>query len=471
VQIRTIAISAVLVFAVFAVYLSVAVGTPMYSAREGRTCDNCHLTPTNWIDPKLADRKCTLSCQGCHVDPAGGGMRTVSGRFFGRSTLPMIAFSPRPTMDWNRNLIGRHDLATSYTEKLPLGPKSFEESAAYADSTNDPLAWGTPLGGSTKYGFLPGRYGVLNADPVLRVGIDFRLAALAAGRALVFPMQLDVPVALHPVHHATLFVNTGVRGRLSGYSDTIDDSHTPYFRELFVMAHEFPYQAYVKAGRFVPAYGLRLDDHTSSIRRAFELDGALPESRVTGVEIGAAPNYPVLNVSWFKMASRARTPDPWDIFDVDDGWGAAVNLGYREMGWTLGGSAMVKRRPIEEGGDAATYGVYGAFNPWYYKRGVPLVYQIEYDYGSYQRVSGIETNHSAFYQELDWLAFNGVNFLVAHDWVDPDTEVIEDGSHRVSAGAQITPIPGVTLDGRVRALIPEAGGEDADFFIQLHFWL
>ena len=179
----------------------------------------------------------------------------------------------------------------------------------------------------------------------------------------------------------------------------------------------------------------------------------------------AAPNYPVLNVSWFKMASRARTPDPWDIFDVDDGWGAAVNLGYREMGWTLGGSAMVKRRPIEEGGDATTHGVYGAFNPWFYSRGIPLAYQAEYDYGSFQRTSGIETNQSAFYPELDWLAFNGVNILVAHDWVDPDTEVIEDGSHRISAGAQITPLPGVTLDGRVRALIPEAGGDDADFFI------
>ena len=82
-----------LVFAGAIVLVSTAVTTPMYTARAGRTCDNCHVTPNDWVDPKLSERKCTLSCQGCHVDPAGGGMRNVVGRFYGRSTLPMIAYS------------------------------------------------------------------------------------------------------------------------------------------------------------------------------------------------------------------------------------------------------------------------------------------------------------------------------------------------------------------------------------------
>ena len=452
---------------------TVAVSTPMYTGRSGRTCDNCHLTPNEWVNPPLADRKCTLSCQACHVDPAGGGMRNASGRFYGRSTLPMIATSPRPTADWDRNFpgVGRRDRATTYSNDLPLGPNTFEESLAYKDSISDRLAWGTSYGGPTPYSFFQGRYGTINADPVFQIGLDVRLAALFSGGLLAFPMQLDVPMRLHPVRHLTLFVNTGVRGRSSGYSDTFDDSHTPYFREAFVLASELPYQAYVKGGRFVPAYGLRLDDHTSRIRREFELDAALPESRVTGVEVGAAPNYPFLNLSWFKMASRTRTPDAWNIFDVDEGWGTALNLGYRSEGWALGGSALLRRRPIDEGGDTSTYGVYGVFNPWYYARNVPLTYQAEFDYGSWQRLSGMTANHAVFYQELNWLAFNGLNLLAAYDWADPDREVKDDEFYRISGGFQITPIPGATIDTRVRALVPAAGGAGADLFIQFHVWL
>lgn len=164
---------------------------------------------------------------------------------------------------------------------------------------------------------------------MLRIGADIRFATLLSG-SLYFPMQIDLPVAFHPSHHVTLLVNTGARGRPSGFSDTYDQDHSLYFREAFELLHEAPFQAYAKAGRFVPSFGLRLDDHTSRVRRSFELDGSLPESRVTGVEIGAAPNYPFVNASWFRMPARNRVPASWDITDVDDGWESAVNAGWRD---------------------------------------------------------------------------------------------------------------------------------------------
>jgi hypothetical protein len=445
--------------------------TPMYAGRSARTCDNCHVTPNKWENPKLADRKCNMSCQTCHVDPAGGGARNASGRFFGRSTLPMIANSPRPTHDWDRNVpgLGRRDRATSYNANIPNGPLNTGEAAAYRDSIDDPWAWGRPLGGDNKYAFLNGRYHTLNADPMLRVGWDARLASID-GTSLMFPMQVDIPVVFHPLHSVTFMVNTGARGRPSGYSDTFDSDHSFYFREAFVMLHEAPYQAYAKAGRFVPSFGLRLDDHTSHIRRAFELDGGLPESRVTGVEVGAAPNYPFVQASWFKMASRARVPDAWDIFDLDDGWGAAVNAGWRDLSWSVGGSAMIRSRELNEGGDTSTFGVFGIVNPWRYSRSLPITYQVEYDYGTYQRASGNETEHAAFYQELNWVAYNGITFLLAHDWADPDREVRDDHDHRVQLGVQITPYPGVTFDARIRSLVPAGGGSDNDAFVQMHIW-
>jgi hypothetical protein len=125
---------------------------------------------------------------------------------------------------------------------------------------------------------------------------------------------------------------------------------------------------------------------------------------------------------------------------------------------------------VIEGGDATSYALYGSFNPWFYRRSLPLTYQAEYDYGRFQRASGLETKRAGFWHELDWRAGNGVDLLFTQDWVDPDTEVLDDHAFRIGAGIQITPLPGVTLDTRVRALFPAAGSSGADVFTQIHFW-
>jgi hypothetical protein len=445
--------------------------TALYAARESRACDSCHLDPSSWKNPRVADRKCTLSCQSCHVDPAGAGMRNVSGRFLGRSTLPMIATSPRPTRDWDRELLPalrRRDKATTYTDSLPPSPTDFEASRAFAP--RDRWAWGHPAGSASRWSMFEGRYGRLRADPLLRVGWDVRLAALLTKGTLAFPMQVDVPVLVHPVEHVSFLVNTGARGRRSGVADALDDASTPYLREAFVLVHELPWLAYAKAGRFVPDFGLRLDDHTAQIRRAFELDGAVPQARVSGVEVGVNPNYPYLRASWFRSTSKLRDPDRFDVFDADEGWGTAVNVGFRELLWGVGASALARRRPLSEGGDATTFGAYAILNPWFWRRDVPLTWQAEGDVGQWTRHSGRTTRQAVFYQELDWSCANGVNLLLAHDWADPDREVADDDLMRFSGGLQLIPIPGVTLDARARLLLPPHASAGSDVFLQLHLW-
>lgn len=119
----------------------------------------------------------------------------------------------------------------------------------------------------------------------------------------------------------------------------------------------------------------------------------------------------------------------------------------------------------------STYGVYGVLNPWRGKRGLPVTYQIEYDFGRFQRTSGRETNQAAFYQEINWVLYNGLNLLLAHDWSDPDDEIVDDEEHRLQLGGQLSPISGVTVDGRFRILLPATGKRaDSDIFIQLHLW-
>ena len=171
------------------------------------------------------------------------------------------------------------------------------------------------------------------------------------------------------------------------------------------------------------------------------------------------------------MTARNRVPSSWDITDVDDGWGSALNAGWRDLSWSAGVSAMLRRRDVDAGGDTSTYGVYGVVNPWRGNRDLPITYQFEFDFGSLQRSSGRRTHQSAFYQEIDWVAYNGVILLLAHDWSDPDREIVDDEDHRLQLGMQLSPITGVTVDGRFRVLMPATGkAADADLFIQVHLW-
>ncbi|MCA9557396.1 MAG: hypothetical protein H6704_26085 [Myxococcales bacterium] len=448
---------------------------PLYTARAGRTCDNCHSLPNTWFDPpEVTQRKCTLSCAGCHVDPGGGGLRTTSGRYYAASTVPMFGAEHRPLQDQTREVM---DL---FRNRYVDQPSSQPTSGALipADHPVDPRPPGSPppddgpvfgrpaLHGSSSMAWLDGRYGQLNADPLLAFGGDLRLGWW--NQSTVFPMQADLYTSVHPVEHLTVLASAGIRGRNRGLPLDVpegDDQDPVGVKDLWLMTHEWPALSYLRLGRFLPIFGTRVADHTAYIRRGFGLSQEDPANRVVGVEAGFSGNYPYLSASAFKPSShQARDP-----FDVADGWGTAISGGYRELGWQLGGSVMLRRRPLEGGGDTTDYSVQWGLNPWYFWQGLPLTYLGEAVYGTYQRpLSGNETSQLATYHQLAWTAYDGVVLRLRYDTWDPDREVKDDEIQRPGAGLDLQWLPGfgTSVDGRVG--LPAGGNAGADVFVQLH---
>ncbi len=434
---------------------------PLYTARAGRTCDNCHTDPTGWKNPALRLRNCTLSCNGCHVNPTGGGLRTVSGRFYGQATLPVLFASHRGAEDWGRHIGPFAGLERERRNRLP-----------------EP-AFGTPLGGSSSLAWNQKRYAGLNADPFFLIGVDLRLALWLSYDARVFPMQLDLHLAIHPVAHLTLFATGGVLAKSQGFAGTFSDHLAFGIKDIFVMVHELPYMLHMRVGRFIPQFGTGIDDHTSFVRRDFELDMALMESRVTGIEVALTPNYPYLAFALFRPGPRdlLTAEDPVNVrhppLEGVDGWGASLSLGWRDLGWQVGLSGMLRRRELRDGGDTESASVQWGFNPWYYLEWLPLTYMGEVAFGRKQRAySSTHAWQLAVYQEIDWLAFNGVNFRIKYDYTDPDIEVRDDHHHRVTFSGDLILLPGLALRSEMRMQTLHAPGASAagDGLLYLRGW-
>lgn len=436
--------------------------TPLYAARSPRTCDNCHSLPNTWENPEMMWRKCNLSCMTCHIDPLGGGMRNVSGRFFAESTLPMTLASFRGYKDRKRWPFG-NKLDGKLVHKSPQ------------------LAWGKPIGDPSKMAYLDDRYYGLNADPLLQVGLDARLAAWVTGEsATVFPMQLDTHAAVHPLPYLTLHTTAGVLAKAKGIGATLERESVFAVKDVVAMVHQLPYMAYARAGRFAPPFGMRTEDHTSFVRREFEQDLSSQHSRVVGAEVGFAPNYPYAHLAVFRpnQADVLDGADP--LNDRDPPWlgvpgvGMAASAGWRDLAWGAGASFMTKSRDLIDGGNTVAGSLQGQFNPWRWSDYIPLTFLGEFALGTRQRpISGVSALHYAAMGEADWSVMNGLNLRAKYDFVDPDVEVSDDHVHRIGSGVDWHPIPNVTLTMQTRWGIPASGGGDMipDIIMFLRGWL
>src|SRR4051812_26204771 len=56
-----------------------AYAEPWMSSRFAQNCASCHAPGR--VNLPASERRCTLSCQGCHTNPNGGGLRNFYGKW------------------------------------------------------------------------------------------------------------------------------------------------------------------------------------------------------------------------------------------------------------------------------------------------------------------------------------------------------------------------------------------------------
>jgi hypothetical protein len=404
---------------------------PEFSVESARACNTCHVAPEYWKNPETALRKCTLSCNGCHVNPSGGGPRHVAGEFYGSHHLGLFK--------WGSVNVG-------------------------------PAPGGVPAPGT------PARFDGLDPSPRLDVRGDFRVMGYSTTAEFeddaFFPMQADVHLIARPYNpkeqnrgRLTLVATGGAEGKRNRADDE-DVTDYLFVKEWWLLYHDMPQQAYVKVGRFLPPFGWRLDDHTAYIRQALGFDH---ERQVTGVEVGLNPNYPYVHAAVFTSTHDGHSPLP------DDGRGAALSIGYRDLAWQLGGSAMFETREDADEvwvGTSFALNLFRASHPWKGLRLAPFIYMGEVDLrrtdpnDGDREITGLAAFHQLTWIPRPWLRVGG-----RYEWRDFDVEIEDDHRQRLVGSVTVHPVPQLEIGGYARKnLEPGDTIEDDELLLMIHVW-
>jgi len=229
----------------------------------------------------------------------------------------------------------------------------------------------------------------------------------------------------------------------------LDENVTPSeasSREAFLLLQSLPNQGYLKAGRILLPYGIRVWDDGTFIRKVTRFNF---DNQDLGVEIGIEPGKMALSMA---LSNGSRDGNSKKQFSSV----GSIYLNNLVAGgsFSLNNSQGVKRL---------------AWGPYAGLRLGALTLLGEVDW---VRDSGRnEQNQKIFFTSLNYWHQQNVNVRVAFDFLDPYDDIEEDEKSRVTLGlnAFLTPFLEASAAYRIKDSIPQDVPGNADTFtLALH---
>ncbi|MBI2375696.1 MAG: hypothetical protein HYV07_16995 [Deltaproteobacteria bacterium] len=363
-------------------------------------------------EPRFAARS-GLPCASCHVNPAGGGLRTSFGRdVFGKQHLSLIADS-----DLQRSL----DFDPRVAELLTFGSDfrmAYIGQPARADTTPE--------------GVTPAAAGLLIKPPA---------------KHSAFPMQADLYLGAEISSYVTLYLDYGVHGSF----------------EVTGLVHELPGGLYFRLGMFTPAYGIKLANHTAAHRQPIGFDPRTAKD--AGIEVGIIESGFELQLAAQNGSSSGNA-----LAESDGSAFTGRVAGRLELG-TLKLSAGLSARRVQTAlsvtGTRHEYlaGPFGWASLGRFTYLAELDFRIVDD-GSELDAKGSPTRSGQFvaYQELRFLAATtGFDLGVTHEFMDRDLFARSepgDVVHRLGLEAAVFVAAYVELEAFLRAYVAREDREE-----------
>jgi hypothetical protein len=237
--------------------------------------------------------------------------------------------------------------------------------------------------------------------------------------------------------------------------------------EIWGIGWFLPGAGYVKAGRFVPAFGWRVPDHRSFTRRDFVFLPPFPPHSDTGLEIGFHPGRFQLQASVTNGEFRSPRDGDQDLAVTARGaWLFSVSGVNAQIGGSWFSNDGTQEKRLAGGGFAGA--------SWR-----ALTWLGELDWSRAEPRNGDPTrNRSTLSQELSIAVVQGFWVVGTYDFHDPDVDRQTGAVHRAGAGLDALVSPFLQLRGKVNAFLVDEGadatrlGYTSDFVqaeLEIHF--
>jgi hypothetical protein len=211
-----------------------ALGTPLIALKEANNCAACH--PDGRAQKPVFERRCTLDCQGCHIDPNGGGGRNEWGKYYSQTPGQLNMWSMMKAAD------------PAISKKLVSVHTDFRRLIRGHDSK-----WTT------------------------------------------FPMGLDTSVQVRPVEKVRLLAGAVLLGKTNDNLMRIINDERRFQQRYSVMIDDLPLNSWVRYSKDYPVYGIRRPNHSTWIRERIGLDQFAQTEAFT---FGLTPNVPFARFSY-----------------------------------------------------------------------------------------------------------------------------------------------------------------------------
>ena len=337
---------------------------PWLAARYAQNCAACH-APARENRPFL-DRRCTLSCQGCHVNPNGGGIRNRYGNwnqerwlksfnpdllrqkkipaplksqlYFngpskGNPEVEAAERTPKPELDkkYPPNEVWKTGYPLVVTSQMEPKLEDYDRSDGSEHRTVNTLA---------EFARRVTQEDPLRDESLQRIyaGGDFRYiyyTTLDGNRKqgnlrnANFPMAFDLGARLRPMpNHLSAVVEARF---LNGpTSPELEQQFTSgaQVRSAYLLVDDIPGNTFAMYGLYRPMFGNMDPDHTSLSQRTA---GFNQRTVFKAFSVGSAPNVPFVNLH---IIRPPYSPNFLSSDRLVQSEGYAVNVGGRWV--TLG---------------------------------------------------------------------------------------------------------------------------------------
>jgi hypothetical protein len=213
-----------------------------------------------------------------------------------------------------------------------------------------------------------------------------------------------------------------IKDALTFYLDESFGPGSAFNRETFALLTGFlPWNMYIKAGKFFPPYGFRLQDDAAFIRSRTGFNFTSPD---TGVEVGLAPGNAFFSVAvtdGVGVSSGQRIGKQVSL----NGYYLFSDVPVVRSLW-LGGSFSHNSL---KGEDRTLYGFHAGTNFW------RLTLLGELDFIEDQQLPR-RASQFAGYGEVNWLVCDWMNARFAYDYFDPSQNRGDQAITRYSFGVE-----------------------------------